>query len=137
MEIDEFISERIRMFRISNRYSQEDIGKYLNLPKQSISRIENNQRKVSSNELAKLAKFFKISVNDFFNNSIYETTQQDRLGVNVPEFVSEFLDEFNNYAVPPVEYKELRHVVKEIKRVLNGISEEYLDNLDNENSDNE
>lgn len=63
--IDEFISERIRMFRLSNRYSQEDIGKYLKLPKQSISRIENNQRKVSSNELAKLAKFFKISINDF------------------------------------------------------------------------
>ena len=57
-EFDAKISRNVRNYRITHEISQESLGKYLNLAKQAISRMENGQRKITIEELEKIALFF-------------------------------------------------------------------------------
>lgn len=49
------------MFRKQENISQEDLAKYLDIPRSAISQIENGERSVSSVELCKLTKIFKTT----------------------------------------------------------------------------
>lgn len=129
---DEVLVRRLRNIRVLNRYSQEDIGKVLKLPKQSISRIENCKRKIAPNELAKLAKFYKISLNDIYDESLYQFEKPPyAYGKKIEDFVEDFIHQFENYAnYQEVSYKEVKHNVDEVLRVLNGILEEFKETED-------
>ena len=54
------IGERIKKLRDRNNCTQTELGKILNLPKQSISRIEKGRRSVSPEEIDKISKLFNI-----------------------------------------------------------------------------
>ncbi|MBE3128461.1 MAG: helix-turn-helix transcriptional regulator [Actinobacteria bacterium] len=129
---DEILARRLRNIRVVNRYSQEDIGKVLKLPKQSISRIENCKRKIAPNELAKLAKFYKISIDNIFDDALYQFESPPYAhGKKIEDFVEEFIHQFENYAnYQEVSYKEVKHNVDEVLRVLNGILEEFKETED-------
>ena len=55
---NDLVGKRIREYRIKKDVSQGELGKYLNLPKQAISRIEKCKRKVTAQELDKISLFF-------------------------------------------------------------------------------
>lgn len=57
-DVDEILARNIRVEREYLGLSQEDVAAVLSVPRPAISAIENGRRKVSSTELAKLAKLF-------------------------------------------------------------------------------
>ena len=54
------LGERIRVLRDSFKLSQESVAKRLGISRVSLSQIENGERKMTAEELAKLSNIFKI-----------------------------------------------------------------------------
>lgn len=54
--------ERIRALREDNDYTQEYIGKILNVSQRTYSRYENDERAIPIEILSKLADFYKTSI---------------------------------------------------------------------------
>jgi transcriptional regulator with XRE-family HTH domain len=122
---DEHIAYILRDKRIQNRYSQEDIGKLLHLPKQTISRIENGKRKVSPRELAKLAKFFDLSIDELLDETTFIYKEPSKsYGENLPEYAESFVRDFEASAYDPngrTELEELKRIAKDVIRVMKAI----------------
>lgn len=66
MDINKFIGSKIEEFRCKKNISQKELAEFLNTTPQTISRYELGQRKANSDVLFDLAKYFKVSINDFF-----------------------------------------------------------------------
>lgn len=63
------IGHRIAQLRKLNKMSQYDLGKEVNLDQTLISRIERNQRKVTSDELVLFSKVLNVSINELLKTS--------------------------------------------------------------------
>ena len=59
------IGEAIRQTRAVEKVSQEELGEYLGLAKQTISKIEKGTRKVTAAELQRIGEFFGKGVSYF------------------------------------------------------------------------
>lgn len=95
---DAFISEKIRQIRILKNRSQEDLGKFIGLPKQAVSRIEKTQRKVSYFELSKIAEFLEEPIEAFVVEDI--KNRMIHIGNSVaaiPKFAFDFLTDFKKF----------------------------------------
>ncbi|KRK80274.1 helix-turn-helix domain-containing protein [Companilactobacillus nodensis] len=55
------LGNRITKLRESKNVSQEDLAKYLNIDRTSLSRLENGKRKVSADELRQLSQYFGVT----------------------------------------------------------------------------
>ena len=90
------LGDRVKILREKNDCTQTELGKVLNLPKQSISRIEKGRRKVSPKELDKISKLFNIPsifiLKDGWIDNEYGNTSTNRGSVKLPQFVESFLD---------------------------------------------
>ena len=53
--------ERLRSLRTSKKMTQEELGKFLNVSKVSVSGYENNTREPDKESIKKLAYFFNVS----------------------------------------------------------------------------
>ena len=62
------IIENIKTFLRINKKNQSELAEYLNMPRQSVSRILNNNRDITAQELEKIAKFLNVDI-----KSLYET----------------------------------------------------------------
>jgi len=69
------LGERIKKLRILKKFSQEELGKVLNMPKQSVSRIEKSNRSVTDIEVEKIDKW-KINIPKTIDDYIMETESQ-------------------------------------------------------------
>ena len=58
------LAERLRDAREYLGFSQEEVSKYLGIPRTALSNIENAQRGVDATELSKLAKLYKRSISE-------------------------------------------------------------------------
>jgi len=56
------IGKRLKNIREHFNMKQEELAKHLGISRSSVSQIENNERKISADELMKLAKIFNISI---------------------------------------------------------------------------
>ena len=124
---DKYVAGMIKDARIKNRYSQEDIGKMLNLPKQSISRMEMGRRKISPKELAKIAKFLDLSIDKLLDETKFEyEIPAKSYGVNLPDYAETFLRDFELDSDPSSckGLDELKHIFKEVNRVMSAIIKE-------------
>lgn len=74
----EELGARIKSWREYTGYSQEDLAKYLNIPRSGVSQIEQGNRKIDSNELQKLSKLFQCSMDDLVGQ---ETDAPDTLSL--------------------------------------------------------
>lgn len=63
------LGRRIRHFRESRGLSQEALAKLLGVSRPTLSLIETGERKVSADEIKRLADIFNISVDAFFDES--------------------------------------------------------------------
>ena len=61
------IGEKIKELRTKTGISQQRLAELLGVARPAISQIENTERKVSADELDRLAKIFNISVNSLLN----------------------------------------------------------------------
>ncbi len=66
MDINVFIGNKIRELRNTKNITQEEIGEYLGVTSQTVSRYESGKLKTNQDVLYKLAEYFKVSINDFF-----------------------------------------------------------------------
>lgn len=66
------IGKKIKKLRLANNLTQAEFAKLFNLNQQSISRYENGNFQIPYNDLAKIAKYFQISTDYFFDVEIQE-----------------------------------------------------------------
>lgn len=66
MELNKFVGNKIRQFRENKRISQEILAAELNTTRQTVSRYENGERKVSQDVLYELAGIFNQPIDAFF-----------------------------------------------------------------------
>ncbi len=90
-----FIGQRIKAFRKAVGMSQQKLAELLGISRPSVSQIENGSRKVSAEELKKLADIFNTSADNLLNpqksptvsvkesRSVYKPAPQIR--INVPQ----------------------------------------------------
>lgn len=64
--INKYIGNKIREFRLKKNITQEELAEFLNTTSQTISRYEIGDRKTNQDILFKLAEYFNVSINDFF-----------------------------------------------------------------------
>jgi len=112
---DAFISEQIRQFRILKNRTQEELGNYMELPKQAISRIEKGERKVTYTELSKIAEFLEepldaLVVEDVKNKLI-------RVGnsiASIPKFVFDNITDYKKFLKRGYSKEEAKVITDEI-----------------------
>lgn len=63
------LGAKLKEFREYSGFSQEDVAKYLGIPRPAVSLIEAGTRRVEALELTKLAKLFQCSVDELTGNS--------------------------------------------------------------------
>lgn len=93
-EFEKKIGKNLRNYRITRDISQQKLAKYLNLPKQIISRMENGKRKISIEELEKIALFFDQPIQLFMKDEFkYVHPSETDYGV-FTVYMAEFLDDY-------------------------------------------
>ena len=94
-EYDKKVGERIKNFRIIDNVQQEQLGEHLGLPKQAISRIENGKRRITAQELEKIASFFDVPVAFFLTDDYKYTNLSDTIyDIILPVFMASFIDNY-------------------------------------------
>jgi len=132
----DFLGDRVRKLREMNDCTQEELGKVLNLPKQSISRIEKGNRKISIEELDNIADFFGtapiVILKDNLIDKKYEDNKpKNRWGFKVPDVVDYFLDDLEEYFNRLLDmderfsFKNIKKDINETKRALDRLLKEY------------
>ena len=124
-DIDVPISEKIRQYRILKNRTQEELGDFLKLPKEAISRIEKAQRKVSYSELSKIAKFLEEPVEVFIEEDIKNRLVKagtDSIAL-IPKFAFDFLTDYRKF-LDDYSKEEAKVFTDEICKKVNNIYEE-------------
>lgn len=129
------LGERIKILRENKNRTQTELGKVLNLPKQSVSRIEKGRRKVSSKELDKISKFFNIPsifiLKDGWINNEYQNINTNERSVRLPQFVESFLDGLEQFFDNSLDhhsgftYDDVKGIIRDTTKALKDISEQY------------
>lgn len=89
------IGEKIKGLRTSEELSQQKLAELLGISRPALSQVENGKRKVSAEELDRLAKIFNISMNSLLNRErepevilkekAGKKKQQPSIRINVPQ----------------------------------------------------
>lgn len=66
MELQRYVGEKIKEFRLKRGLSQEELAELLETTKQTVSRYENGDRKANQDILFQLSTIFNVSIDDFF-----------------------------------------------------------------------
>ncbi|MBA7508764.1 hypothetical protein ES705_00697 [subsurface metagenome] len=130
-EFDKKIGKKIRNYRITHDISQEALGKYLRLPKQAISRMENGKRRITIEELEKIALFFDEPIQLFLKDEYRYIYPKDFSDTSFPVFMTEFLDEYiKALSIDPgkknISYMFTDKLIKEIKHLRTSITNHRL-----------
>ena len=132
----DFLGERIKKLREINDCTQTELGKLLNLPKQSISRIEKGKRKITTRELDKIAEFFNtasilILKEEFINKKYEDNKPKNKWGFKVPYLADIFFDDLEEYFDRLIESdekfnsKKIKHIINQTKKALDELLKEY------------
>ena len=66
MDINKYVADKIKYYRIQRNLSQEEVAEELETSAVNISRYENGDRKTNQDILFKLSQLLGVSINDFF-----------------------------------------------------------------------
>jgi len=129
--------ERIKRIRKVYHYSQSKLGKLLNMPKQSISRIEKGKRTVSEEEIKIIANHFDVPVHAFYEDcwdwASFQFIARDPESAPFkfePTFIDTFLEDIDTYcsfttATHRTNYDMLKNKIEFIIEHLNKLLIEY------------
>jgi len=119
---DEYIGEQIKRYRSLRFYSQERLAKEIGLTKQIISRIEKAERKVSYNELAKIAEALDEPIETFtvidLKNKLIKRKHRS---IDIPKFAIDFLDDFETFLRQGINDDIGKLIMDEISHDMNDI----------------
>lgn len=102
---------RLKYLREENGKTQSEVAKFLNISTQAYSFIENGDRRLSANNLEKLAEYFGVSTDYILGRTIARTPGTDILGLTEVGFNS------SKYKTPTLKQKE------QIKSIVEAILE--------------
>ena len=95
---DEFIASQIKRYRLLRLYSQDKLAEETGFTKQIISRIEKCERKVSYNELVKIAEALDEPIETFtvidLKNKLIKRKYRS---IDIPKFAVDFLDDWEAF----------------------------------------
>jgi len=131
---DDFISEKIRQIRILKNRSQEELGSFIGLSKQAVSRIEKGNRKVSYIELSKIAEYLEEPVEAFVEEDIKNKLihMKDSVAA-IPKFAFDFLTDYKKFLLKRYSKEEAKVISNEMINQINNIYEKlFLDEHEQE-----
>lgn len=119
MAIIEYVSNKIRDLRKSYNggvgLTQEELAKKIDVTTNTVSRWETTTYKPSIDDLEKIARFFGISILEFFPQNEDRTTTDSRImGLlrAAKELPQEDIEELQRYA----EFRKARHLLEQPER---------------------
>lgn len=90
MELNNFVGEQIKKWRLIRNMNQEELAERLNTTKQTVSRYEKGERKANQDVLFDLAKILNVSINEFFPKMESEIeTKIETIAAHIDENVTE------------------------------------------------
>lgn len=120
-EYDKKVGKKVRDYRITHDISQEKLGKDLRLPKQAISRMENGKRRITAEELEKIALFFDEPIQMFLKDEYkYIYPRETAWGV-YPVYMAEFFEDLVKGLEVNVGKNNPTHI--NIKKFVNAVLE--------------
>lgn len=139
ININKYIAEKLRYYRIKRNITQQELGTYLGITSQTVSRYENEILDISPEMLFKLAEYFKISINDFFPMPYMDNSKNIKIVSDKDEIMKLFGNNLKNARIKlGLNQKELaERISKKGKRVGNttisnwekGITTPDVDNI--------
>ena len=95
---DEYIGSQIKRYRLLRLSSQDDLAKEVGLTKQIISRIEKAERKVTYQELSKIAEALDEPIETFtVINLKNKLIKRKFRSIDIPKFAVDFLDDWEAF----------------------------------------
>ncbi len=76
MDVNKYIGSKIREFRVRKNITQEELAEFLKTTPQTVSRYEIGERKTNQDVLFSLANYFKVSINDFFPDTVNKSQEE-------------------------------------------------------------
>ncbi|NQT67452.1 MAG: helix-turn-helix transcriptional regulator [Actinobacteria bacterium] len=116
---NDLVGRRVREYRIKQNASQEELGKYLKLPKQAVSSIEKGKRRVTAQELDMISLFFDKPLSAFIKEEYEYVYPYDADFGVIPIFIAEFLEKYK-YAYENIQFFK-KHGKKFTKRLIDGM----------------
>ena len=127
-KVDVLLGERIKKLRNLAGYSQTELGKTLGVVKQTVSTIEKGQRKLTTEELQKIAKFLGAPLIVILDDNLYKSYEKDktpsmrnRWSIDVPFIIDDSIDALDQHfdyivssglANPRTAAKQIENIVK-------------------------
>lgn len=75
--VNKYIGEKIKYYRTKKNLTQLELGEYLGITSQTISRYESGILETNQDVLFRLAEFFNISINEFFPTIHHNRKEND------------------------------------------------------------
>lgn len=99
MELNNFVGEQIKKWRLVRNMNQEELAERLNTTKQTVSRYEKGERKANQDVLFDLAKILNVSINEFFPKLENDSNNKIKtLAAHIDDDVTEEeMDEIRKY----------------------------------------
>lgn len=99
MELNNFVGEQIKKWRLLRNMNQEELAERLNTTKQTVSRYEKGERKANQDVLFDLAKILNVSINEFFPKIENKTDKKlETIAAHIDEDVTdEEIENIKNY----------------------------------------
>lgn len=116
---DKNLASRIINLRESKNMKQSDLARRLSLDKSSMSKIENGTRKVSSDEILKIANIFEVSTDYLLGNNEKNhkspdwATEADRIDLD-KLLQSNTPMGYGEMSMSPEDREKVRNVIKGI-----------------------
>ena len=135
MDLKKYIGNRIKLFRKSAGFTQDELAQKLNTTKQTISRYEKGERKANQDMLFSLCDILGVSIDDFFpsisNNSATPTASPDLLTQQINDKVVQLTQDNKKIVLrTSEELLESQRADSGTYRQKNEVSEN-ISNLDN------
>jgi transcriptional regulator with XRE-family HTH domain len=124
------LGERIKKLRILKKFSQEELGKVLNMPKQSVSRIEKSNRSVTDIEVEKIADFFGVPERYLLEEGWIEKKYKlpydlrNKWKINIPKTIDDYIMETESqidFLIDSEQISFLRSVEEDIKNSIKAL----------------
>ncbi len=110
--IDKLVSRKLKMRRMMLGLSQEEVGQAVDVSIQQIQKYEKARNRIASGKLFTLAKFLKVPINYFFENS------NDNLQT-ISNVLAEESEEYSANEESSVSEKELIQLIKSFGEIKN------------------
>ncbi|MDP3956735.1 MAG: helix-turn-helix transcriptional regulator [bacterium] len=98
--------EKLRALRILAGYTQREVGQFLNRSESLISYVESGERSLEAEDIIKLAKFFKVRPEYFFDARSKTAASTFFRAEKGSEFSDSSVEDFKNYVRDEIDKEE-------------------------------